>query len=319
MSDRIWISWYYQRRSGELSRAFSADYRYFSDIFTSRLRRYLLCLPKTYQLISASRPKVLFVQNPSILLAVFAAVMKPFFRYALVNDLHTPYLKVSPAVGRLFWGVQRFCVAHADVTLVTNERMRRLLGERPSIRVLPDPLPAVAHGVRVALPGKRNVLYVSSFAVDEPYREVIRAASLIAPEICIHVTGRYEKAGLRADDMPANVRLTGYLSDEEYQALLLSADVVLVLTDQEGCLVCGAYEGVAAGKPLVLSATEALTGYFSRGVVFVENDAASIAAGIMKAVSAADALAADVARLAVELERDWREKFDAVERLLEER
>ena len=316
MKDRIWISWYYQRRSGELSRAFSAEYRYFSDIFTSRYRRYLLCLPKTLQLISAARPKILFVQNPSLVLAVFAALLKGVFHYTLVNDLHTPYLRMNRFVGFMFWKLQRFCVRRADITLVTNERIKRLLGDRSTIHILPDPLPAVVRTDPVVLRGRSNVLYVSSFAVDEPYREVIRAASLVGADTCLHISGRYEKAGLRAEEMPSNVRLTGYLSDEEYQTLLNSVDVVMVLTDQEGCLVCGAYEGVAAGKPLVLSDTEALRSYFSRGVVFVNNDAASIAAGIAKALSAVASLRAEVAQLGVELERDWREKFDAVQRLL---
>ena len=58
---------------------------------------------------------------------------------------------------------------------------------------------------------------------------------------------------------------------ERYDQLLRSVNGVIDLSTRERCLVCGAYEAVAAGKPMILSRTATLMGYFARGAVFTDN------------------------------------------------
>jgi len=79
------------------------------------------------------------------------------------------------------------------------------------------------------------------------------------------VTGR-APSGLEKR-LPENVRLTGFLEDEEYKALLADADLVIALTTRAGTLLFGAQEAVALHKPLVLSKTETLQTYFFGGSV----------------------------------------------------
>ena len=95
--------------------------------------------------------------------------------------------------------------------------------------------------------------------------------------MCIHVSGR---APIAQSELPANVRLTGYLPRADYENLLRSVDAVMVLTSAEENLVCGGYEAVAAGKPLILSDTGALRELYGRGVVFTANRADAIAAAV---------------------------------------
>jgi len=313
IQDRIWISWGFQRRSYELAREFSAEYFDFSAAPSNRYVRYLQCVPKTILLLSRSRGGMVFAQNPSLLLSLIAALGTCVFRYRYVNDLHTPYLRLSPFLDRLFWRMQRFCVGRSELTIVTNGGlMKRFRGAR-NIAVLPDKLPGVGSPPPRALDGAVNILFPCSFAVDEPFEEVRRAAALVDADVHIYVTGRYRRAGWIPGEMPPNLHLTGFIPETEYLTLLNSVDAVLALTSQEQCLLCGAYEGVSAGKPLVLSGTQALRDYFTGGAVHVANDAESITVGIRELRRALEALRADVEKLRITLERGWREDFNAIQ------
>lgn len=310
---RIWISWAYHRRSDFLAREFACAYFHFSRSGRSRLHRYAAGVLGTLRVLISERPGVVFAQNPSLVAVVFLVVLKPFFRYKLVNDLHTPYVKLRGIARSLFWAVQRFCIRHAEITIVTNAGFGATL-DGGAIHVLPDRLPRCPDTAPRALEGEKNILYVCTFAPDEPYGAVVAAARGIPGEIHLYMTGDYGTAGINVDTVPRNLHLVGYVPDREYFTLLASVDIVMVLTDQEHCLVCGGYEGVAFGKPLILSDTRALREYFHAGAVYVDHSVDSIREGIVEAAGRLDELRGAVANLGEGLERDWQEKFTLVER-----
>jgi hypothetical protein len=72
--------------------------------------------------------------------------------------------------------------------------------------------------------------------------------------------------------------------------------------------VCGAYEGLAAGKALVLSDSAATRAYFSQGVVYTPNDTAGIVASLKRALAERDRLAADAVVLRERLQREWESR-----------
>ncbi len=307
----IWISWHYHRRSDFLAREFGCDYYHFGTSARNRLARYLQSIGKTVKVIRSRRPEVLFVQNPSIVLVSLAVFMKPFFRYILVNDLHTPYITLPGIISNIFWAVQRFCIRHAEITVVTNESFRKQL-DMDRVMILPDAMPEFDIDQQAGPLEGTNILYVCTFAEDEPFGNVFSAAKLLSDGINIFVTGNYDKAGIDPEDAPVNIHLTGYLPDREYLALLKSVDIVMVLTEQEGCIVCGGYEGVSLLKPLVLSDTETLRGYFSKGAVYVRHDPRSIADGIAEAAGKIEKLEAELRSFKSSLKVRWREDFDLV-------
>jgi len=65
--------------------------------------------------------------------------------------------------------------------------------------------------------------------------------------------------------------------------VFFSSELVLDLTENDDCLVCGAYEAAGAGKPLVLSRKDALLRYFDGGTVFTDNNSVAIAKAIVDA------------------------------------
>jgi glycosyltransferase involved in cell wall biosynthesis len=149
-----------------------------------------------------------------------------------------------------------------------------------------------------------TVVFVCTFALDEPYREVIEATRSLVDVATVHVTGGFDVEDW-SGSVPQNLRFSGYLPDVAYEDLLRRSDVVVDLTAMEDCLVCGGYEAVALEKPLVTSDTRALRACFSRGTVFTRHDSTSIAAAIKDALNRRDELGHEMTLLRRDLEAAW--------------
>jgi glycosyltransferase involved in cell wall biosynthesis len=102
------------------------------------------------------------------------------------------------------------------------------------------------------------------------------------------------------------------LATDEYRSLLLSVDAIMVLTTADDCLVCGGYEAVAAGKPLILSDTAALKAFFNKGTVFTVNRRNEIAAAIGSVQKDTPSLAADITTLKAEMTAAWEQQWQAL-------
>lgn len=282
MSDRVWISWETQRRNRSLSSRVNAKL-FEIDLDLPAWRRYPLAIMQTIALLNREKPRVIFAQNPSIVLACLAIIYANLLGRKVVIDAHNAGL--FPAEGRhrsLNWIASRL-FRWTTITIVSNGELvsyiNRLKGNAIAI---PDPIPGIAEPDQSApLSGAYNVLFICSWADDEPWLEVLRAAALLSSDIYIYMTGNSRGKERQLDaPIPENVVFTGFLQEREFNAMLFRCDAVIVLTTREDCLLCGAYEGVAAGKPMVLSDTLALRNHFCRGAIYTDNSASSIADAI---------------------------------------
>ncbi|HEX4388424.1 MAG TPA: glycosyltransferase, partial [Steroidobacteraceae bacterium] len=152
--------------------------------------------------------------------------------------------------------------------------------------VCPDPLPDLSgRGLDPVTVPEKSVFLVCSYEADEPYEAVFAAfARLRERGYQLFVSGNYRRAQIDPARFPW-VRFLGYVSEAEYYSYLRACSVVLDLTTLEDCLVCGAYEAMAAGKPLVLSRTRALAQYFGAAVVLTDNTSEAIIANVEQAHS----------------------------------
>jgi glycosyltransferase involved in cell wall biosynthesis len=313
----IWISWERHRRTRELARELGATL-FELTAPGSGLARYARLMVHTARILARERPDLLVIQCPSIILAVWTIVLKPLGRYRLVADLHNEAVEPFNYSFRMYGLILRWIQRVSDVSLVTNTALQSVVTSAGGrALVLPDKVPAVAQGLRSSGRSEALVVFICTYAADEPYLDVIEAARLIDPAIRLHVTGN---AGARAGDLPPlppNVTLTGFLQEDAYLALLRDADVLIDLTRMENCLVCGAYEAVALGKPLVTSDTTALRAYFRRGAIYARHDPKSLADAVGEALRQKDTLSAEMTTLRRELDDDWTAKHDDVRRVLE--
>ncbi len=315
---RIWITWERQRRNQSMAAAFGAHLVEI-DVIGSPLVRYATCATRTVRTILDTKPSIVFVQNPSFVLVLVASLVRSITKFQLVIDAHNS--GVFPLYGRsrvLNWATRKLHGA-ATILIVSNDQLK--LADTSSEAVvasLPDPLPHINCLAPSDSLSSQNVLFICSWADDEPFYNVIEAARLISPDVVIHMTGNHLKKGIQLpDNMPVNIRLTGFLPESEYDALLCASDVVVDLTTREDCLVCGAYEGVSAKKPLILSDTQANRTYFNEGTLYTDNSAQDLALQINSALAQLPLLTSGIENLACKLRQDWNRRKEDIEKTLQ--
>jgi glycosyltransferase involved in cell wall biosynthesis len=234
-------------------------------------------------------------------------------RVAYVIDAHTGAFRDDTWLARRYRHQFSQLAKNALVTLVHNEGLVPLafeLGIRHLVMEMAVPEPAQVEPESLQHPA---VAVVCGYGRDEPLAELLGAARSL-PDVTFYLSGNCPGTPPRAK----NLVLTGFRTEPDYWRLLKGCDAVVVLTTRESTILSGAYEGLAAGKPLVLSRTATLEQAFARGAVLVENRPDGIAAGIRQALGRAGDLAAQGHVLAAEKRRIWDRQFRAFQRILAE-
>lgn len=320
MVKRIWITWEIQRRNRTTSKELGATLFEF-DYMLSRWLKYPMVIIKTLKVFWLEKPKLIFVQNPSMVLSMLAVCYGHVMNIPVVVDAHNA--GVNPFENRRRWAnwLARTIMRLAPLTLVTNANLAEYVnaqGGHPF--VLPDPLPELRlPSSQMDLKGTFTVLFVCTWADDEPYLEVLQAADQLGSSVYIYITGNSKGKERRfGKPIPDNIVLTGYLDEQNYVEILFSVDVIMDLTTRDDCLVCGAYEAVAVEKPLVLSNTRSIRAYFDKGAVYTDNSVNDIARKIRDALYRRGQLVTEVQTLKLELADRWATKHHDLEALLEE-
>jgi glycosyltransferase involved in cell wall biosynthesis len=275
MKDALALTWFEHRRTSGLCAGLGLE---LAVLETGRrgVLRYLLLGLRTITLLLRRRPAVLLVQNPSLILGALSVGLRPVLGYRLIVDAHNE--AVLPFINRQSWvrRLSRWVVRKADLTIVSNRQLAAAVeqqGGRPF--TLADRLPVAPMLSTRNLAGHFNVVLIATFAADEPVEAVL--AAVRGTEIDLYVTGNWRKLDpATAQAVPANVHFTGFLAEEEYWRLLQSADAVVDLTLMDNCLVCGAYEGLAATKPMLLSNNTASVELFGDSALYTDNTAPDI-------------------------------------------
>jgi len=305
----IWITWERQRRNRSMAARVGARLH---ELHCARkaLRRYWLLGRQTIRIVRESGAAVIFYQNPSLVLASLLATMK-FLRLTgarLIGDFHNA--GVHPPVGGF---LVRWIVRNSDLVIVSNRNLEPAItalgGQCLSI---PDPIPDIEPADATSA-GRHNpfrVFFICSWAADEPIVNVLRAAQILEDTqsgISVAITGRprLERIGWHAP-VPANVVLTGFLAEEEFDRQLATASAVLDLTTRANCMVCGAYEAVSAEVPLIASDNEPTRRYFRKGTLYTDNSAEDIARCILELRDRHPAFKAEIVQLKQELRADER-------------
>lgn len=316
----LWVTWEVQRRNQSVAKQLGAQLLEIQGAGQSRLGRYLRSTLKTVSAALRERPDVIVAANPSMVLASLAVLLGRALRTPVVLDTHNG--GVEPLVGGAVADVLATVLARgADVLVVHNDDMVASVERRGGTPfVLPDPVPELSTTdgptKLPAFDGRANVFYVCTYDLDEPYLEVMRAGRLLPPDVHVYVSGRKSEL-ITTKDPPPNVIPTGFLSEADYARAIRKADVVMALTTLDRCALCGAYEAVSVGKPMVLTGTKTLRGIFSKGVVYTENRAEDIARAIEEAVRRKEELSAEVVALKGDLEARWDERLRGFEGLVE--
>ncbi len=341
---RTWIAWETQRRSLGLARSLGAELRLFLHGGWGRFPR---CLADTALLLARRRRGLVFVQNPSMLLAAWAGALKGALGYTLVVDRHSNFGFLAGAGAglkrRLSDLLSDYTLRKADLTLVTNSELAGYV-ERAGGRafVLPDPFPdlsawrllaetseagsggaagsfgdAAAGNAGSAGTGPRpprEILFVSSWAFDEPIEAALEACRRMRGEVVIRITGRVPARYARLlRSAPDNFIATGFLSENDFLAAMAQCDAVMAVTGRQATLVCGGYEGAAMGKPLILGDSRALREYFDAGCVYTDGSAGDLEARIRELLADLPAYRAAIRAWHARRAGEWDGRLAALE------
>jgi len=303
----LWISWNTHRRTTGLSAAWDIPLHVIRSE-RNGLRRWIDQLLLTLSLLRRQQAEILFVQNPSLALTVLVTLARPLFGYSLIVDAHNEGVRPFHRPGAFVGWLTRYVLKRADATIVTNTALAKDVtsaGGRPL--VLPDRLPEppalpLQHDVTEPAP---HVVVIATFWGDEPIAEIMAAAATM-PEVRFAFTGDTRRFASINIELPENVRLTGFLQDAAYWPLLAQAVVVCDLTLKPDCLVCGAYEALAVGKPMVLSDNSATREIFGPAAVLTGSTPDEIARAVSTAIEQREQLAANARGLRKTFQTTWQ-------------
>ena len=244
--------------------------------------KYAWQLFQTTRDLVRQRPTRVMCMSPSPLTALPVWLYCKATGSEFVIDAHTGAFMGAPW-DRLPW-IQPFFTRRALATIVTNARLADVVreqGGRPV--VVPDvPTERAADG-SASLGDGFHVVFVASWGLDEPLGEVIAAARAL-PDVVFHVTGKPKPHHAElVRELPANVKLTGFLDRQRYLATVAAADVVLALTTRDHTMQRAAYEAVYLGTPIVISDWPILRENFEGAAVFTANDPESLTRAITSA------------------------------------
>jgi glycosyltransferase involved in cell wall biosynthesis len=209
----------------------------------------------------------------------------------------------------------RFACRQADYVIVTNSLLVEQVRELKSLPlVLPDPLPVIVSRPmppRFQTGQRHTITFICSFQYDEPVCEFLEGVEDLAGDVRVFVTGRPNSPHIRARFASESIVFTGFLDRTEYEGLIQSSDLLVDLTTLPDCLVCGAYEALAAGVPAVLSNHRPLRELFSKGYLFADNTPASYRECVDRFFQEPEPLRTKVVELREEFSSRWRDHFNS--------
>ena len=183
--------------------------------------------------------------------------------------------------------------------------------------VIADPIPNLEKEYQnIELSDKLNIVNICSFSDDEPYNEVIKAAEYLEKEASFYITGNFREK-IKNEINYKNITFTGYLERDDYLNLLASADLIIVLTLRENCLLCGAYEALFFEKPLILSRKNALIDYFGDAAIYCENRAEDIAEKVLWAKNNMGIMKGKIILGRKNIEIKWGEQMEVFNKYIE--
>lgn len=314
MNNTLCITWFHHRRTSELCEYFGIPLIELISVHHG-LRRYIELSIKTWDVLKSKRPRILIVQNPSLVLAIFTLLLRAYFGYHLVIDAHNEAVEPFAHSSFVMQWLTYLLLRQADRIIVTNQQLAVFVKEQGGVPlILPDRIPRPP----LLLPpfnvsDKFNVAVIATFAADEPLDRIFSAAGALVSEAHFYVTGNYKKLNPGIiKTIPSNVTFCGFLPESEYWALLKNCDIAVDLTLKDNCLVCGAYEAIAIGTPILLSGNTASRELFADAAIFTDNTMESIRSSLQKATLVIQDLRSRTMGAKHRLEQSWITKAERV-------
>jgi len=287
---------------------------------------------------------VVVAESPPLFLAAAAGPYARLARAALVLNVADRWPASAVELGalrsrsaiRAAEALERACYRRADAITVPTEGLAAELGALPEARGKVLRLgPAVdTERFRPSPPragtGPLRILYAGTIGLAQGVETLVEAVRIVGPDAELWVAGDGAEAPALhqrlAREPAANVRLLGSVPHAEVPRLYEAADVgAVLLRDRpifQRALPTKLLEGMAAGRPLLLSASgesARLVEAAGAGLVVPPEDAGALAGAIRRLNSMLASLPelGAAGRAHVQRRYDWRPVVEAWQELLE--
>lgn len=316
--NKIWVTWHYSARSRNLASFMEFDLNE-KLIVDNVFARHFFSSFWTIWILLKKRPKIIIIQL-SFLLLLICTLYKVFNfgKVTLVADCHTKALrrKARGVLNFIFWPIKRFSFKFVNLSIISNEEMKPdIIILHKNFVILPDKIPTITFEQRRI--EEKYCVYVSSFAVDEPFEEIIQVAKLLNPVIKFYWTGKIPKNIINNLVIPDNLVFTDYLSFKDYYNLLGNANCIIALTKEKGCLQSGAYEALSLEIPLVISDTSALRNYFQNSAIYTSHKPEDIYKSILAAFEMAEALKESCKKIKSIRNKEFEDNIQKIQHLID--
>ena len=315
----VWITWYSHRRTSSICALWNIKI-ITHDFRDSGLLRRPFQVIATVLSLWRHRNELVFVQNPSLGLAVIAVALRPLLRLTLVVDTHNEGVRPFVRSDRFTRHLTQWILGAADVAIVTNPYLAADVDACSGTPVVvPDALPdlQVRDFVSQGESTGPSAFVIATYAPDEPITEIIQAAKLCEGDIDFCFSGDMPDRVIESiGGLPKNVRRLGYLDENQFYSAMAASTVVVDLTKMDHCLVCGAFEAISVGVPLVLTDDPAGRDLFDSGIRFVTNTPEEIAVAVRDVCSRSEAYRSEIVAMAERYRQNWNVLADeAVEKI----
>lgn len=263
----------------------------------------------TLRTLIKEKPDIVLVASPPVFAVAVVWLYCLFTKSRYIIDAHTGMFD-DP---RWTWllPLTRYLSKRAVCTIVTNRFLQEEVHAWGADAIIIGDVPVIFPETdKKDLGYGKHVVVVNTFSQDEPLNDILEAARRI-PSVTFHITGNLKHS--RHNELvspPDNVRYTGWVTDEEYAALLRAADVVMCLTTSDHTMQRGGYEAMALGKPLVTSDWTVLRETFSAGTVYTNNTVENISSSVQSALDKQADLETQMLELSVKRKQIFMDKLE---------
>lgn len=289
-----------------------------------KIKMYISYFLKDIQDLKINKPSNIFIQLPPT-----ASLLAPYI-YKILNkntkiigDGHNSLFR-KPWINRIG---TKILINKLDVLIVHNktvyENIKLTFNEKLKIVVLEDNSILLNEDAELRLKniasneGSHIVFFPASFNLDEPIIEFIDAIK-VNKNIKFYMTGNKEKLsrnfGINHKELPDNLILTGWLSNSEYEQLLIDCDILVGLTIYDDIQMSVSNEGLSYSKAMVLSKKHTLIDIYKNSAIFTENTSTSISKSINEALQMKKELIENSKIVLEEKNKRFEEQFSSLDR-----
>lgn len=229
-------------------------------------------------------------------------------KIVIIVDTHTKALRrnVSGMFNWIFWSIKKLSFKSVYLTIIPNVGLiNDLLKLHDNNLVFPGIIPEITYTKKINS-AEKYCVYISSFAVDEPFDEMLEVSKLLANSgLKLFWTGKPPEMvdGIRSNY--PNICFTGFLKFNDYYNLIGNAECLIALTFEEDCLQSGAREAISVEVPVVTSDTKTLREYLDTAAVFTKIDVGDIYTSIQNAICNKDDFVQKIKRLKAKRKNEY--------------